>query len=118
MSALSKAEYAPAPLAFTLRLDEHGSWIVEGPCNCCGGIFVSREAALEFVRAERRAMDEVSRHVGYRPCADALGAQGVTSAPGVSVTVPDRARDDPPPGRTRSMARSMRHLHIGRASAR
>lgn len=79
MSALSKAAYAPDPLAFTLRPDGDGSWIVEGPCNCCGGIFVSREAALEFVRAERRAMDEVSRHVGYRPCVDSLGAQDVTS---------------------------------------
>ncbi|KTQ85286.1 hypothetical protein NS226_20290 [Aureimonas ureilytica] len=80
MSALSKAEFEPDPFAFTLRPNGNGSWIVEGPCNGCGGIFVSREAALEFVRRERRAMDEMSRHVGYTPRADGLGAWAVTAA--------------------------------------
>lgn len=66
MSALSKVE--PDPVSFTLRPDGHGSWIVEGPCNCCGGIFVSREAAMDFARRERRNLDEVARHVCYTPC--------------------------------------------------
>ncbi|WP_427025432.1 hypothetical protein ACP4J4_05780 [Aureimonas ureilytica] len=69
MSAVSKVE--PDPLAFTLRPDGHGNWIVEGPCNCCGGIFVSRDAALDFARRERRALDEVARHVCYRPAVEA-----------------------------------------------
>jgi hypothetical protein len=70
MSALPKVE--PDPLAFTLRPDGHGSWIVEGPCNGCGGIFVSREAALEFARRERRVLDEVARHVCYTPPANTV----------------------------------------------
>ncbi|MBB3936990.1 hypothetical protein [Aureimonas phyllosphaerae] len=78
MSAVSKIE--PDPLAFTLRPGGHGSWIVEGPCNCCGGIFVSREAALEFARRERRALEEVARHICYTPPGDAAE---VAAAPAI-----------------------------------
>jgi len=40
------------------------SWNVRGPRDRCGGVFASREAALDFVRREGRAL---VRARPYRP---------------------------------------------------
>jgi len=45
-----------APL-FTIGQDRRGNWVVKNQKGLCGGLFVDRDAALRFVRAEN----------GYRP---------------------------------------------------
>lgn len=40
---------------FRLRKSVNGNWIVEGPGNRCGGIFVDEAAARHFIREEERA---------------------------------------------------------------
>ncbi len=85
MSAVSKIEAEPDPFPFALRRDRGGCWIVEGPGNGCGGLFVSREAALHFMRRERRAMAELARHACYRPGADTAATRagaGIRLVPG------------------------------------
>jgi hypothetical protein len=47
------------PPAFMIGRDRHGNWVVQDRQGKCGGLFVDREAALRYVRAEN----------GYRPCA-------------------------------------------------
>ncbi|ALN75247.1 hypothetical protein [Aureimonas sp. AU20] len=70
MSALREWESAFDPLAFTLRPNGRGCWLVEGPCNRCGGLFVSRDAALAFIRRERRALEETLRSASARSRSD------------------------------------------------
>ena len=67
MSALAKLSPAADPSAFTLRLGGAGRWIVEGPRNSCGGIFVSQAAALDFIRREGQALADLSRHARFQP---------------------------------------------------
>jgi hypothetical protein len=45
------------PPLFMLGQDLRGNWVVQGQRGVCGGLFVDREAALRFIRAE----------TGYRP---------------------------------------------------
>jgi hypothetical protein len=45
------------PPLFMLGQDSRGNWVVQGQRGVCGGLFVDREAALRFIRAE----------TGYRP---------------------------------------------------
>jgi hypothetical protein len=71
MSALPKAGIDSDPTAFNLRAAGGEVWFVEGPGERCGGIFISREAALAFIRRERRVMEETSRHARFRPRPDA-----------------------------------------------
>jgi hypothetical protein len=40
------------PPAFTVGQNSRGNWVVRDQKGVCGGLFVSREAALRFVRAE------------------------------------------------------------------
>lgn len=37
---------------FMIGQDERGNWVVQDECGSCGGLFVNREAALRFIRAE------------------------------------------------------------------
>ncbi|WAJ27250.1 hypothetical protein [Antarcticirhabdus aurantiaca] len=67
MSALSTLDSRPNPLGFSLRRGAAGGWFVEGPSNCCGGIFVSREAALDFIKRERRSLEDLHHHVAFHP---------------------------------------------------
>jgi hypothetical protein len=48
--------WARSPL-FMIGQDCRGNWVVKDQRGICGGLFVDREAALRFVRAE----------TGYRP---------------------------------------------------
>ena len=50
------------PPLFMIGQDSRGNWIVKDPRGICGGLFVDRDAALRFVRAEN----------GYRPQAVVL----------------------------------------------
>ena len=45
------------PPVFMVGQNRRGNWVVRDQKGVCGGLFVSREAALRFVRAEN----------GYRP---------------------------------------------------
>jgi hypothetical protein len=45
------------PRLFTIGQDSHKHWVVQDEKGVCGGLFVDRDAALRFVRAEN----------GYRP---------------------------------------------------
>jgi len=45
------------PPLFTIGRDRRGNWVVKDQKGLCGGLFVDRDAALRFVRAEN----------GYRP---------------------------------------------------
>lgn len=45
------------PPLFTVGQDRRGNWVVKDQRGICGGLFVNRDAALRFVRAEN----------GYRP---------------------------------------------------
>ena len=45
------------PPLFTIGQDRRGNWVVKDQKGLCGGLFVDRDAALRFVRAEN----------GYRP---------------------------------------------------
>jgi hypothetical protein len=45
------------PRLFTIGQDSQGHWVVQDQKGICGGLFVDRDAALRFVRAEN----------GYRP---------------------------------------------------
>ena len=45
------------PPVFTVGQNRRGNWVVRDQKGVCGGAFVSRDAALRFVRAEN----------GYRP---------------------------------------------------
>ena len=45
------------PPLFTIGQDRRGNWVVEDQQGLCGGLFVNRDAAFRFVRAEN----------GYRP---------------------------------------------------
>ena len=45
------------PPVFMVGQNSRGNWVVRDQKGVCGGLFVSREAALRFVRAEN----------GYRP---------------------------------------------------
>jgi hypothetical protein len=45
--------------AFMIGRDSLGNWVVQDRQGKCGGLFVDREAALRYARAEN----------GYRPCA-------------------------------------------------
>ena len=42
---------------FMIGQDERGNWVVQDESGICGGLFVNRDAALRFIRAEngRRA---------------------------------------------------------------
>ena len=40
------------PRLFTIGQDSHGHWVVQDEQGTCGGLFVDRDAALRFVRAE------------------------------------------------------------------
>jgi hypothetical protein len=37
---------------FQVGRDSHGNWVVQDPCGIRGGLFVDRDQALRFVRAE------------------------------------------------------------------
>ena len=37
---------------FMVGQDRRGNWVVQDPRGNCGGLFVDRDAALRFVRAE------------------------------------------------------------------
>jgi hypothetical protein len=45
------------PPVFEVGQNSRGNWVVEDQAGVCGGLFVNRDAALRFVRAEN----------GYRP---------------------------------------------------
>ena len=45
------------PPVFMVGQNRRGNWVVRDQKGVCGGLFVSRDAALRFVRAEN----------GYRP---------------------------------------------------
>ena len=45
------------PPVFMVGRNQRGNWVVRDQKGVCGGLFVSRDAALRFVRAEN----------GYRP---------------------------------------------------
>ena len=45
------------PPVFAVGQNRRGNWVVRDQKGICGGLFVSRDAALRFVRAEN----------GYRP---------------------------------------------------
>jgi hypothetical protein len=45
------------PPLFTVGQDRRGNWVVKDQKGLCGGLFVDRDAALRFVRAEN----------GYQP---------------------------------------------------
>lgn len=45
------------PPHFLVGRDRRGNWVVQDPKGMCGGLFVSRDAAVRFVRSEN----------GYRP---------------------------------------------------
>ena len=45
------------PPLFMVGQDRRGNWVVKDQRGICGGLFVNRDAALRFVRAEN----------GYRP---------------------------------------------------
>ena len=45
------------PPLFTIGQDRRGNWVVKDQKGLCGGLFVDRDAALRFVRAEN----------GYKP---------------------------------------------------
>ena len=45
------------PPVFMVGQNRRGNWVVRDQKGVCGGLFVSREAALRFIRAEN----------GYRP---------------------------------------------------
>ena len=45
------------PPVFMIGQNRRGNWVVRDQKGVCGGVFVSRDAALRFVRAEN----------GYRP---------------------------------------------------
>jgi hypothetical protein len=45
------------PPHFMVGRDRRGNWVVQDQKGICGGLFVDRDAALRFVRAEN----------GYRP---------------------------------------------------
>jgi hypothetical protein len=45
------------PPLFMVGQDRRGNWVVKDQKGICGGLFVNRDAALRFVRAEN----------GYRP---------------------------------------------------
>jgi len=54
-----QAEQAEPPSSSLLRRplfmigqDERGNWVVRDECGSCGGLFVNRDAALRFIRAE------------------------------------------------------------------
>jgi hypothetical protein len=40
------------PPHFMVGQDRRGNWVVRDPRGHCGGLFVDRDAALRFVRAE------------------------------------------------------------------
>ena len=40
------------PPLFMIGQDERGHWVVQDLKGACGGLFVSRDAALRYVRAE------------------------------------------------------------------
>jgi len=40
------------PRLFTIGQDSRGNWVVQDQKGICGGLFVDRDAALRFVRAE------------------------------------------------------------------
>jgi hypothetical protein len=37
---------------FMIGQDERGNWVVQDEYGICGGLFVNREAALRYIRAE------------------------------------------------------------------
>jgi hypothetical protein len=45
------------PPLFTIGQDRRGNWVVKDQKGLCGGLFVDRDAALRFARAEN----------GYQP---------------------------------------------------
>jgi hypothetical protein len=40
------------PPLFMIGQDDHGNWVVQDLKGICGGLFVTRDAALRYVRAE------------------------------------------------------------------
>jgi hypothetical protein len=40
------------PPLFMIGQDDHGNWVVQDLTGICGGLFVSREAALRYIRSE------------------------------------------------------------------
>ena len=40
------------PPLFMVGQDKRGNWVVQDQKGMCGGLFISREAALRFVRSE------------------------------------------------------------------
>ena len=59
MTRAKQAEQAEPPSPSLLRRplfmvgqDERGNWVVQDEFGICGGLFVNRDAALRFIRAE------------------------------------------------------------------
>jgi len=59
MTQAKKAEQSEPPSPSLLRRplfmigqDERGNWVVQDEFGICGGLFVNRDAALRFIRAE------------------------------------------------------------------
>jgi hypothetical protein len=55
------------PPVFMIGQDRHGNWVVQDQKGIAGGLFVTRDAALRYVRAENgyqpRAVVMVSGHL-------------------------------------------------------
>ena len=56
MNQAQQAEPPSSPLSrrplFMIGRDERGNWVVQDEYGGCGGLFVNRDAALRFIRAE------------------------------------------------------------------
>ena len=70
--AMKQAKQAEPPSwfrqpVFMVGQNRQGNWVVQDQKGVCGGLFVSREAALRFVRAEN----------GYRPQAVVMVSGGL-----------------------------------------
>jgi hypothetical protein len=77
------------PPVFTVGQNRRGNWVVRDRKGVCGGLFVSRDAALRFVRAENGCRPQAVVMVSGNFELDMTGGPGTLSRRETSI---DRQR--------------------------
>ncbi len=68
------------PRPFTIGQDSHRNWVIQDEMCTCGGLFVDRDAALRFIRAEN----------GYRPALVVMETENIELKVAGDLPVPFR----------------------------
>jgi hypothetical protein len=58
---LEQEEAVPEPLCFVLGRDHGGHWVVQETHGLCGGLFASKDAAVDYAKFESADRERIIR---------------------------------------------------------